>query len=751
MAKVMEVQPYRGEDLMGASTLEFPPDEENVEDEDEVETQTLVTRMMEEAIQHYEENLEPDQVKATDYYWARPFGNEVKGRSKVVTTEVRDVTLRQLPTLMRVFFSPERAVEFRGHGPEDQPVAEQQTDWVNWVVTQQNDSYRTLYEVIQDALVRRIGWTKWWWEERKRVEATEYTGLTLQELTLLASEPDAELEILGTQEGPPPPEAAPGPPGAPEQPQAPLDTLYDVRVTRTITTGRERYAAVPPEEMFFTPNARDVDSAPLVAHAREVPLSDVVEMGYDLDEIEDLAGRRRALSSETLRQSRQYHGGDGTEAEDDERDPSQRLVFFTEAYALMDLDGDGVSELRRFDCAGPQFKILNGPDGEIVDERPFAAWGANLEAHTLVGMGNYDLVGDLQLINSQILRGTLDSLAISINPLTEIVQGEVNMQDAMNTDVVKFIRVRRPGMMREVKHSFVGPDTLPMLAHTKEIEESRTGTTRASQGLDADVLQSTTKAAVTGTFSAAQQRLDLIARNLAETGMRRMFTGILKLTIKHPQPGRMYRLRGKYIPIDPRHWDATMDVQVNIGLGQGTPEDRIAALQMQLQNQMGLMQSGSPLVTNVELRATLGKLVELMGWKNSEEFYRPWSADDEQQAQQAASQQQPPPDPNMALVEIEKMKAEGQMAMDIQKFELEKWKAQMEDDRERDKLARDSALKERELELKHGVEIQDAAMKAAVALDRAAMDADVKAQQAQQQAAQQAQQAQAAPAPGGEV
>ena len=699
-------------DLMGADLFEFPGVEPPLPSDDGDGPQAVVTRLMEEAVNHYEEHIEPVQVKATQYYRGEPFGNETKGRSKVVSTEVRDVTLRQIPSLLRIFFSPERVVEFRPFGPEDVQLAEQQTDYVNWVVTQQNDSFRTLYEVIQDSLVRMYGITKWWWEERNRVSATEYTGLTQAEVEQLASDPDVEIEVLGVVEGEPP--------------------TMDLRITRRVTTGRERFAAVPPEEFFFTPNARDVETSPLVAHSRYLPISDVIEMGYDEEDIEDYVGRKKTASEGALSDVRQFHGGDGTAVEDrsDNRDPSQREILYTEAYVLMDGDDDGISEIRKFDCVGPGYKILNG-DGEIVDERPFAVWSAYLEAHTMVGPSNYDFVGDLQLINSQILRGTLDSLAVSINPVTEIVQGEVNMQDALNTDIVKFVRVRRPGMMREVKHGFVGPDTLPILQFLSEQEEDRTGTTRASQGLDADVLQSTTKAAVTGTFSAAQQRLDMVARSLAETGMRRLFKGILGLTVKHQNPGAMFRLRGSYVPIDPRYWDTGMDVQVNIALGQGTPEDRLMALQFQLQTQMGLMQTGSPLVTNVELRATLAKLAELQGWRNSDEFYKPWGVEEEQQAQQQAAQQQPPPDPNMMLVQVEQMKAEAEAAAAQAKIEIERMKVLLQDDRERDRTAREMALKEREIEAKYQMEINDSVLQAAVAHDRAEMDADLRAAEAE--------------------
>src|SRR5687767_7564415 len=49
---------------------------------------------------------------AMDYYLGEPFGNEVEGRSKVVSTDVADTIEWILPSMMRTFTATDDAVRF---------------------------------------------------------------------------------------------------------------------------------------------------------------------------------------------------------------------------------------------------------------------------------------------------------------------------------------------------------------------------------------------------------------------------------------------------------------------------------------------------------------------------------------------------------------------------------------------------------------------------------------------------------------
>lgn len=701
------------QDRLGLETFEFDlPVEADPEGPDPDENvQAVVTRLIEEAIAHYEENLEPDQVMATDYYYGRPFGDEKEGRSQVVSTEVRDATLNQMASLMKIFAGTERVVEFAPDHKQDRIEAERQTSYVNYVFMEDNPGYLILDSVFKDALVRRIGILKWWWEEDPTPEGASLTGLSEAQVMGLLQDPEVmSAEVTDIDEM----------------------GFYSCDVIWT-QTGRVRIAAVPNEEFIFTPDAKDVDSAGIIAHVREVPADELIGMGVDEELVMEHAGAHLGdKGSDDLTDARQFHGGTGSVTarnQSDAHDKSQTPVVFAEAYGRVDVDGDGLGELRKFECIGPSFTIINGTDeepGELVDDAPFAVFTPILEPHTIVGLSNFDLLRDIQKIISQIERGTLNSLAKAIDPPLEVVNNEVNMRDVLNPEISGVIRVRRPGMMREVTTQFIGPQSLPVLEYYKDKRADRIGMTRAGEGLDPDSLQSSTQEAVGATLSRSQQMQEMIARTFAETGMKRAFEGIYKLIVEHQDYAREVEIDGQFIEFDPRSWTSLRRVRVGVALGSGTPQERMAALEKISLKQSELKAQGSPLVTTVHERALLRRWTDLAGFKDTDEFFAPWGPEEEAQMQQALAQQPPQKSPEEMLIEVEQMKVQLQAQMDQQKMELERWKAAMQDDRERDKAAREAVLKERELELKHQAEINDAQLRAQVDRERAEMDADVK-------------------------
>ncbi len=684
-------------------------------------TQDIVTALMQEAVDHYVENLEPIQVKATDYYYGREFGNEQEGRSRTVSTDVKDATSAQMPDIMEVFMGSDHVVEFKPQNAQEVPLAQQQTDYINMVVREDNPGYLIFQNAFKDALVRKIGYFKWWWEDYDRVRAYEYSGLSEQAVMVLLQDNDIDpedVEIVGQSTEM---VQVVGPDGEPAQEEVPI---YDIRITRFESDGRARFAAVPPEEVVWSPNARDFDTAGIVAHTREVTVDEASRVtGLTYEDIEPFVGEGEHTGSENLRWARQFHGGGSDSTFDDEsaKPLSQRSVILTEAYVAIDIDGDDIAELRMFHCLGKDFEIVNGDgDGEIANDIQMSYITPDPEPHTIVGLGNYDQMKDIQDVKSQVRRGMLDSLAQSIDPQLEVVSSEVNMKDVLNPEVGNIIRVRRPGMIREVKHQFIGAETIAVEEHFNEVRADRGGMTRASEGLDPEALQSSTPGAVAATLDKAQKRIQSISRTFAETGVKRLYQGLLQLVIENQDRSRMVELRGEFVDVDPRSWDVNTDVKVNSGLGAGSVNEKIAILASIAADQQALMQAGAPFVSNVEVRALRKRITELSGFAGVAEFYRPWTQEQEEALQEQIANTPPPPDPAVMLVELEKMKTQLKAISDNNKLALEQTKEAWKDDRERDKLARESALKEREIEAELAVEIEDLKRKRAIAADRTA-------------------------------
>ena len=449
------------------------------------ELQTLVTRQVEDALNWREEDLDADQAAATDYYKGRPFGNEENGRSRVVSRDVKQVVQAMLPSLMRIFFGWEKAVEFRPRGIEDVPGAEQQTDYVNYIVREDNPGFLVFQGWFKDAMVRKLGVVKWWWEDKEKVEGTRHTGIDEQQLTgLVLDESVSDYTILNQY---------PGPEGV---------KLFDCDVVRAFDDGRARFAVIAPEHFVFTPSARTLEESDLVGHVRDIAASEVIAMGYDEDEVlpHTGSGRKRwaTTGSGSLEDARRFDQ-DQYSSERNEIAPEREEVLFGEVYVRFDYDGDGLAELNRLDVIGDNFEILGEP--EPVDEVPFACLTPDPEPNTIIGDSVADDVMDIQKIKSSILRGMLDSLTLALNPRMEIVEGEVNVKDAMSVEIGAPIRVLKPGMMREVGHDFQrsGGAAFPMLQYMDKEKEDRTGISKAAAGLDADALQSATKAAVAAT------------------------------------------------------------------------------------------------------------------------------------------------------------------------------------------------------------------------------------------------------------
>jgi hypothetical protein len=695
---------------------------------DDAELQAIITQDLTDAVSYVDSDLSPTRAKGTEYYRGDLFGNEVEGNSMVVAMEVRDTVSAMLPSLMRVFFSSENVVEFAPRGPEDVKMAQQATDYANYVFQNDNNGFLTSYAIFKDALVRKCGIAKFWWEDDEKVRIEEYTGLDDQTLEMLMQEPGAEVKIITSYPDPAIDEAqlttVDPMTGAPVVMPAPM--IHDVQIKRITKDGRIKIMAVPPEELLLDRRARSFDDATIIAHRQMATMADLIAMGYDQDEIEENLSTTDLDSNDEYLARQPLSTTFGT---NDAANPMMRRVLYIEAYSRVDFDGDGIAELRKVCCMGGGYKVVRNLPASYI---PFADFPCDPEPHTspLEAMSIFDITRDLQEIKSEILRNTLDSLAQSIHPRTAVVEGQVNIDDVLNNETGAIIRMRAPGMVQPLTTPFVGQAAFPMMEYMDQIKEDRTGMSKAAMGLNADALQSSTKAAVNATISASQGRIELTARILAE-GMKKLFKGILFLATTHQDKARMVRMRNEWVQIDPRFWDSSMDANINIALGNGDTNEKLQALMMIMAKQEQILQQlgpTNPLVTPQQFSNTLRKIVELSGFKDATSFFQNIPAD----YQPPTPTPKPSPEEVLAQVQAESIKA------DIQKkaaeLELKRQQMIMDDDLARDKMAQDMYLKKYEIELKYKSQISTAEIDAAQNIDREAMRQQ--ALVAQQQAAQ---------------
>lgn len=657
--------------------------------------QQLVTSGCTDAVSYIQESIAFTREQATEYYHGKlpDVDKETaeEDRSTAVLTEVRDVTLGMMPDLLRIFFGAGALFKYLptpSADPEQSKMrvlqAKQATAYVNDVVIRQDntDSFITFHDAFQDALVRKTGFIKYWWEKSRKPVYWTYTGLSIEQVEMLAGDDEVTIEgkrayvaqdqILGKA------------------------VLYDIKLKRIVDYGKVRIQAVPCENMFVSRRTRlgAIERSAVFGYSEEKTLSQWAELGYNAGELEGCDNdEREAISPEAQARripessSKLIERGSNSAStvDEDKNDPALRKVKYTEVYILADKDGDGIAELNRVVAAGTRYRVM---DCEPCDDIQYAAFCPYPEAHVFFGTSIADLTMDLQRIKSRVLRDTLDSLAQSVIPQATVVEGQVNLDDVLNPDTSKIIRMRAPGMYNPHVIPFVGKEGLPIIEMMTNVREGRTGMSDASQGLDPKVLQSTDKAAVSATLTRAQARIEMVARIFAETGMMRLARGILKLIVKHQDEPRTVELTGEVVNIDPKAWNAEMQVQADFPLGRGSAQDQLGFLMSVLAKQEFILTTlgpDNPFVTLEQYHYTLAKILEVAGWTDTGSFFTDPSKMPPEQLEQikqkmqaamaakaggGAAQGPAAPDPQIEIAKI-KAKQETDMAtLDFKRQEL---------------------------------------------------------------------------------
>ena len=439
--------------IMSALEEELEP---NVMGDDEL--QGIVGKEIEDAIDYSDNWVSPYRATATEYYRGDPFGDEEEGRSQVVSMDVRDTVQAIMPSLMRIFHSTDRTVEYAPQGPEDVAAAKQATEYANYIINRDNNGFLHTHAAFKDALIRKVGVLKCYWDDQTKFETHDLTGLDDNALAALMSDPAAEIDIVASEPfGEPSMDPMTGE-------MLPASMIHAVRVTYTHPDGRVKLEAVPPEEFLISREAKSLEDADYVAHRRILTVSELVAMGYDYDEVVKMSSAHEDMATNIERTTRNR----ALNNEMNERhDPAMKKVLYVENYIKVDYDQDGIAELRKICTAGDGNKILMNEPCAIV---PFATFCPDPEAHDFYGMSTADAVMDIQRIKSSIMRNTLDSLAMSIHPRVAIVEGMVNIEDVMNNEVGAIIRQRAAGQVQPMSMPFVGQQAFPVLQYMDEIK-----------------------------------------------------------------------------------------------------------------------------------------------------------------------------------------------------------------------------------------------------------------------------------------
>jgi hypothetical protein len=392
-----------------------------------------------------------------------------------------------------------------------------------------------------------------------------------------------------------------------------------------------------------------------------VTISELVAQGYPADLLAALPQGDMGPEFDPNRSARRSDDENYPSDSGPRTDVASREIWTTECYARVDEDGDGYSELRKFLVVGdsPVYII----DDEQINHNPFCSITPIPMPHKFYGQSLADLVTDLQVIRSTILRQMLDHLYLANNPRMAITEGMVEIDDLLTVRPGGLVRQRAPGSIEPMITQDLPRDTFPVLQYLEQVRSNRTGVMAHGQDLDAGMLSNTTAAAVASLEGAKQQKIELIARIFASTGLKQLFGKMFEIMATNDTKQRQVRLSGEWMEIDPSTFDFEFDVEVEVGLGAGKAGEQIQALNglMTIQGQMIEQGGMNYLVTPKNIYNAATRMAEAMGYPNPDLFF---------QDPDGAEPPPPAPDPDMEKLKVETMKAQSEAELGAGEMQL---------------------------------------------------------------------------------
>jgi GrpB-like predicted nucleotidyltransferase (UPF0157 family) len=647
------------------------------------ELKSILQSEIDDAIGFIESETVEQRKQALEAYLRQPYGNEVEGKSQIVTGEVAEAIDGALPSLVRIFTGSDNIVVFEPQGPRDEASAKQATDYCNWVFNRDNAGVAILHDWFKDALMQKNGIVKAYWENKEDITKERYFDLSDDELAMLMSDETMEIVEQDTTELPiidPMGQPVVDPMGMPV-----MSATHNVVVQQKKKSGKVTIENVSPEEFLISKKARTIADSPFVAHRQMLTRSDLVAMGFNKKQIEGLQ-MGDALAYTPERVARYAAGEQPYQTQTD--DPSMQEIEVFECYVKTDMNGKGIAALTQVFYASNE--ILQDEDGkemvEEVDYVPFHSICPIPIPHKFFGNSLADRTVDLQLIKTTITRQMLDNLYLTNNARVVAVEGQVNLDDLLTSTAGGVIRAKSQGAVQQLVVQNVANQAFPMLQYLDTVQSKRTGVSDASQGLDPAILQNVTAAAVASMQQAGAGKIELMARIFAETGVKSLFQGILHLLCKYQDKARMVRMRGEFVEFDPRTWANQYDVSINVGLGAGNRQEQMAMLSMVLAKQEQLIAQygpANPYVSPAQYRGTLGRMVEIAGFKDSAEFYKAITPEQDQALSNPPPQEQQMPPEIQALmaktqaeIQANQAKAQADLQMQQQQMQIDMQMAQ---------------------------------------------------------------------------
>ena len=678
----------------------------------EFELKNIIGQEINNSMGYMGGNLSAQRKKSLQYYMGEPLGTEIDGRSQVVSTDVADTVETILPNLLRIFTASHQVVKCEPVKAEDVALAEQATNYINYIFNKDNNGFSILYNWFKDALIEKNGIVKVYWDESEKVEQETYENLNEQEYQILLDNDDIEVvkeesfvdekakeqleEIKALAEA-----------QGQEIEDVPTPKLYNCIIKRTTSSGKVKIENIPPEEFLIQRSAKSIEEADFVAHKVLKTRSELIQMGFDREVVENLPTQNTIL----LNDERLTRYADIDESPiNDAPDESTQDVEIYECYVKCDMDGDGIAELRKVIVAGNNAEtVLENMPCDFI---PFCSLTPIPMPHRFYGRSVSELVEDVQLVKSTVMRQLLDNMYLTNNNRVAIMDGMVNLDDLLTSRPGGVVRTKQPPsqVMMPMQNQTISQQAFPLLEYLDTVRETRTGVTRYSQGLDADSLNKTATG-VNTIMNQSQMRMELIARVFAETGVKDLFRRIFELTVKYQNKERIVELNNKFVPVNPTEWKNRYNISITVGLGVGSKDQQILMLNNILQKQLQAFQlQGNkeyPMVNLKNIYNSLAKIIEEAGLKNVENYFI-----NPDQGKDLVQPSPPPPPTPIEKIEFTRIASEEKRKVAELELEAKKLKAETAE------AILGFETKIKEMELKYNTQLDAAKIKADADLEK---------------------------------
>ena len=642
-------------------------------------------------------------------YLQEPYGDEVEDQSQVISPDVQDVVESDMPSLARVFLGSKQPIMFEAttSNPQEEQEIEEKNKYVHHLVMEQPSSYNVLFAWMKEASILKSSAIKYFMEDCRKTREVHYENVDEGEFAAIVDSLEGDWEIVGQEQN--------------------EDLTYNLSFK--ITEGKQelRIINVPSESFLISKNATCVDDALLVGDRISKTRGELISEGYKRKLIEQLPASS-SESGEEIRVTRNQDTGSG---DDDEMNHwANQKVELRDLYVKLDYDGDGIAERRHILKSGNHILV-----NEAFDHVPYATLSGLLMPHRVVGRSRAEITQQTQKIKTVVLRQTLDNMYM-VNHPRNVVHPDVNIDDILNVRPNGLVRMKRSTTIAPqqavfpLQTPYVGDKSLQIMTYLDHMRSQSTGMLQASQGLDGTGIAEETATRFKGVEDDAKAKIELVSRNFAETGYRKLYEGVAWMVSQYQDTEREVMVLGKPLTVNPQNWKYSNQLVVKVGTGSGDNDKLLQNLSTLLQMQLQMFQMGSPLVDQVKLYNTFDEMVEALGIKQSEKFFNNPEDEEqlkdakiaiyEQQLQQAQQMlQQSNPLAEAEMIKQQAMLTKAQSDAQIKVAELQEKQNQfvtkMEADK--DKYQQDMALKLTELEIKAKQDLDSELMSNALVFD----------------------------------